>query len=174
MKVLFVGRIDPWCSIPCGIRGYFQGLIKPYSMKGIQITLLGVSSKPFHKCLGIKNPVPLGNYSSFSSLMHPYLELNSTSEGICATESLGGGGERLPSSDRGDFELASPIKRDDDSNVNQFSFVNVSHYNVFLNSQVLFSVALNIKSLMLKTRGFFSGFDLIHVQRIDQALPFYF
>lgn len=174
MKVLFVGKIDPWCSTPCGIRGYFRGLIKPYSMKGVQVTLLGVSSRALHKCLRIKNPTRLNDYRSLSSLIHPKFEHGTTYEGVRATESLGGIRERSPSSYRDDLELASPIIMDNNSDIRHFSFVNVSQHKVFFRSQVLFSVALNIKSLILGIRGFFSDFDLIHVQRIDQALPFIF
>lgn len=183
VKVLFVGKIDPWCSTPCGIRGYFQGLIKPYFKNGIEVTLMGISPSSSHECLRIGNSVTAEQHRPpllrrFLNLLHQFLnfEFNRVVGGAQTTESLEerGGGKIMLSSFRGSFGLVPPSTRYDNIDVNQFSFVNVYHHKMYSRSQALFIATLNIKSLLLKIKGFYSDFDLIHVQRIDQAIPFVF
>jgi len=172
MKVLFVGKIDPWCSTPCGIRGYFQGLVKPYFKKGIEVTLMGTSPSPFQDCSRGEDPIDKRCKPLFLRQLLKFV-FSKVPDGALATEPLGGTQAGvLPSSRRG-LELVS-VKGSANSDVNLFSFVNVSDREMVSRSQSLFIVALNAKSLVLNMRGFFSSFDLIHVQRIDQALPFIF
>jgi glycosyltransferase involved in cell wall biosynthesis len=172
MKVLFVGKIDPWCSTPCGIRGYFRGLVKPYSKKGIDVTLIGTSSSPSRECPRGEDSVERRYKPLFLRQLLKF-EFSKAPDGVLATESLGGGQARVLSPSREGLGLVS-VKGSAYSNANLFRFVNVSHYEMVSRSQSLFIVALNVKSLVLKIRGFFSNFDVIHVQRIDQALPFIF
>lgn len=107
MKILLVAKIDPWSSIPCGIRGYSLGLLAPFLKKKMEVTIIG-----------------------------------------CSTTT-------------------------NDSKDAKFSFINVLEgQENLLNLEVFFDIALYIKFFSLMFRGFFSEFDIIHVQRIDQALPF--
>jgi glycosyltransferase involved in cell wall biosynthesis len=109
MKILFVAKIDPWCSGPCGIRGYSFGLLKPFVKRKIDITIIGSSVAAHY----VKDP--------------------------------------------------------------RFLFVNiVKGYQKLSKLQVFFDIALYLKSFVLKHRGFFSDYDIIHVQRIDHAIPFVF
>ena len=172
MKVLFVGKIDPWCSTPCGIRGYFQGLVKPYFKKGIEVTLISTSPNPSQDCPRGEDPVDKRCKPLFLRQLLKF-EFSKVPDGALATESLGGTQAGVLSSSRRGLELVS-VKGSANSDVNLFSFVNLSDREMVSRSQSLFIVALNVKSLVLKIRGFFSSFDLIHVQRIDQALPFIF
>lgn len=174
MKVLFVGKIDPWCSTPCGIRGYFQGLIKPYFKNGVEVTLMGISSSSPQECVRIENPSTLEQHDPL--FLHNFFnfDFNNVPSGVQATESFGGGRERIMSPYRRCFELIPSIENYDDYNINKFSFVNLYHHSMFSRSQIFFITILNIKSLFLNFRNFFSRFDLIHVQRIDQSLPFIF
>lgn len=111
MKVLFVGKIDPWTLMPCGIRGYFFGLLDPYLKMGLNIKLIGLSS--------------------------------------CATP------KNEPKA--------------------SFQFINIlGVLRKFANSQAAFIILLYLKSFLFKLRGFFFDVDIIHIQRIDQALPFLF
>lgn len=173
MKVLFVGKIDPWCSIPCGIRGYFQGLVKPYFKKGIDVTLMGASPSPSQECSRSEDPAIKRRKPLFLRQLRQHLkfEFSKASAGALTTEPSGRTQARvLPSSQR-DLELMS-VKESSNFSVPLFRFINVSDSELVSHSQCLFIVALNVKSLVLKIQGFFSSFDLIHVQRIDQALPF--
>lgn len=184
MKVLFVGKIDPYCSTPCGIRGYFQGLIKPYFKKGIKVTLMGISPNSSQECHVTKNLVTsVQPRSSFSCRLLGYdvrafkFDHNCrTPEGAQTIVSQGAEGkERVSLRSKHNFESTGPSKFCCDvGDVNYFNFVNISHHEVVSRSQLLFTIALIIKSLFLKIKGFYSGFDLIHVQRIDQAFPFVF
>lgn len=109
MKILLVANIDPWCSVPCGIRGYSLGLIKPFLKKKMNVTIMGFSTA----------------------------HLNVNDMGI--------------------------------------SFINILEgVEKFSKFQAFFDIILYIKSFFLKMWGFFSDFDIIHIQRIDLALPFVF
>lgn len=57
--------------------------------------------------------------------------------------------------------------------LSKFNFINVFDKIMFFSSsQILFFIALFLKSMTLSFKHFFSDYDLIHVQRIDLALPF--
>ena len=56
-----------------------------------------------------------------------------------------------------------------------FQFINIlGVLRKFANSQAAFIIHLYLKSFLFKLRGFFFDVDIIHIQRIDQALPFLF
>jgi L-malate glycosyltransferase len=48
MKIFFIGKVDPWSSLPCGIRGYILGILKPFLRRKIDITIVGTTTAVYN------------------------------------------------------------------------------------------------------------------------------